>query len=552
MPAEINLASGDAAHFAVRLKDGSILNGTAMDLARLLRQVNLRKLGTPFFNVDAYTFIGDAMKRTKAVEAAASLFKNRNVRRSWKRRELSSPLLGLQRSRTGRTTGASETEQIQRLRSTFHDRMWSVYWSNTWNSTRDEYLRRTLEDIASEWLADFWGRHKPELVLVPLLFNSHSYARFFDLSLSALSGRRYSSNWVQIWSLLGKATRKRFLKAAPALAKLGTEFLRDAIIAKTKGVRISSWAQVFRGMVNEVGLTSELAHLGLQQMGAHHNDFGFQKNVLNLIFWDPQSSDIWNGDRERFLELADISNFWITVFNATAQPSAFVVSKSIEYLKNGNPMLSNWPSLWRACGVYLGSKEHQQIAKAWLLKNTSQMKSWPEVVLEIEADYITDPQVHEVIANWIDNHQTHSLYNDVVGQHLTWRNSLGRLGLETAFEDAEKIFQGEQATAMRSRLIAEAAVLVNDFNRTTLTPQIISTLIQIQIALRQIDQLGQLTDQAMMFSLLLGSTSPSLTNELKGKSQAFLATVLTYTSQFPQTLYSATGGQHQQSGRVSY
>lgn len=73
--------------FAVRFKDGRLLAGSFEELSDAVRTVDLRVHGSPFFNVDAYAFLGDLSARSEAIEAAAQLFGDNDMARAWANRE---------------------------------------------------------------------------------------------------------------------------------------------------------------------------------------------------------------------------------------------------------------------------------------------------------------------------------------------------------------------------------------------------------------------------------------------------------------------------------
>jgi hypothetical protein len=374
---------GSPALFAVRLVDGGLLHGDFVTLRTRLAKIDLEVFGSPFFNVDAYGFIGNRAERHRAAGAASVLLADERIAREWRGLEAVSSAFGLQRTRQKAPEAVPASDLKERYRylvDHFGAEHWVRRWTRAW---RDHQDRGFLRELALKWLASPFAKEKASGVIPLLLLERPIEERVVDAALGWLERAPWPTPWGVVWdAVFGLAEDEgHYRNIGPNLLNDAREFLLR-FGGDVPGAR---WGMAWSKLRARIDDEQWLLDRALEMMPYYEADSGFQKRVLARIFRDQR--DDRHFDEEivvPWLDRVPVSNTWITTFvqyRHALTPS--IIQKALVFIRSGNNRFAAWPMLWRALEPYESRSVLDDAATGWLGAVATRTRAWPGIMLEM-------------------------------------------------------------------------------------------------------------------------------------------------------------------------
>jgi len=402
VPMGLTRRVGEASLFAVRLSDGSLSHGDYQTLRQQLASIDLHTLGAPFFNIDAYSFIGNREKKALAAELAGHLFADQRITQEWRKLETASTAIGLTPARVNEKYAAAELTrtppEFAFLTDYFDDEMWTLRWAKLWKARQD---RAFLKDIALQWLETPSATEKASGVILILLSDHPVDTQCIGAALHWLNGAHWPAPWSQVWDRLHQLSETTFQDLSQTLTNSTLYYLQHGHQGIAPGKWPMAWSKLYRQGYNR----SLLVDLALDRLPVFETYISFQRRVLTPLFRDLSDARHFKDEVILpWLERVEVSNTWIATFiDYASEAPKSVIEKAKRFIQRGDAPHAQWHLLWRSLHQFEDPALLDSAALRWLSLTDQSLKAWPQVLLDMLKRRPTDPELKKLAKAWLSN-----------------------------------------------------------------------------------------------------------------------------------------------------
>lgn len=415
---------GQPGILAYRIDGSEIRIGELEDIKQKVQNERLDLSPSMFFNLDAYTFIGDEEKALIAIEKACRLFQVRKFAHFWENTEKSvvetgifHPLSKDYLNKTKLYTREDDIDKaIRRLIDDRYSSRWHISWSDAWGYFNKD---KRLAELAEWWITtkslDSQGVY---VVIKRLLMDGAASRSIIDASIDIIRKGEDYGGWLDIWHGLIRGYKLDFDEAEFLIAH-GWRYITEDYAKKFKG-GITKWSKCWIGLMrftnsNEkllrkynsksLSVPHSLISIAISSFPNAQENSHFMSTVVPYVLRNRITIDKPAKEAMQFVlfERNPESDFEISVLNWLMERSNFdkpwtdvyvnypdvrrypeLIEKAVRWLTLFVNVQSNWARVWLTTNdVNPNDRTMHDLAIEWLSNEYIDNRLYPSILLEI-------------------------------------------------------------------------------------------------------------------------------------------------------------------------